>query len=508
MTAPASAQRAYDRLCEHARETALFVSIEALLNWDERTYMPPAAGPYRAEQVALLAGVIHERHTAPQVGQWLAELAASPLAADPASDTGATIRQLQRQYDRKSKLPKALVQELTRAAVLGQQAWVAARQRDDFASFRPHLQKMIELKRQEADALGHSGNRYDALLEDYEPGETTANLKRVLGALRDDLVPLVRQIADSGRHPAVDILSRRYDVARQAELSRTVAEAVGFSFAAGRLDTTAHPFCTEMGPRDCRITTRYEEHFFNGAFFGTLHEVGHGLYEQGLPPDHYGLPLGKPASLGIHESQSRMWENFVGRSRPFWEYLYPAVVQAFGESLRDVPLETFYQAINDVRPSLIRVEADEATYNLHIMIRFELEQALLSGELNAAEAPAAWHEKYRSYLGLAAPSDADGVLQDIHWSAGLVGYFPTYTLGNLYAAQFFEQADRDLGGLAEQFKKGQFGPLLQWLRTNIHSQGQRYDAADLVRRVTGKPLSHQPLMRHLRSKLGPIYGLA
>ena len=263
-----------------------------------------------------------------------------------------------------------------------------------------------------------------------------------------------------------------------------------------------------MGPNDCRITTRYDQHHFPGAFFGVLHEAGHGIYDQGLRTDCYGLPPGEAVSLGIHESQSRLWENLVGRSQSFWQYFYPEAQAPLPAALADVPLADFYWAINDVRPSLIRVEADEATYNLHILIRFELEQAMINNQLTAADLPAAWNEKYQHYLGITPPNDADGVLQDIHWSAGLVGYFPTYSLGNLYASQFFEQADRDLGGLAKQFADGQFTPLRDWLREKIHRAGQCYTAAELVERVTGKPLSHDPLMRHLRNKFGSLYRLA
>ncbi|MEX0977907.1 MAG: carboxypeptidase M32 [Pirellulales bacterium] len=278
-------------------------------------------------------------------------------------------------------------------------------------------------------------------------------------------------------------------------------------FRRGRLDVTAHPFCTELGPNDCRITTRYDEHFFNGAFFGTLHEAGHGIYDQGLRTDWYGLPPGEYVSLGIHESQSRLWENLVGRSRAFWQHFFPALQQAFPAALSGVSLDGFYFAINDVRPSLVRVEADEATYNLHILVRFELEQALLKGDLPVSDLPGAWNEKYHQYLGIRPDSDSDGVLQDVHWSAGLVGYFPTYSLGNLYASQFFEQAEKDLGALAPQFARGEFAPLRRWLTENIHRHGRCFSAAELVQRITGKPLSHAPLIAHLRKKLGPLYGM-
>lgn len=502
----AAASPLYDQLVTHARETATLGTIEALLGWDERTLLPAQGGAYRAVQMTLLSGMIHERWTDRRFGEWLGELATGPLAADPFSETGATIRELRRQYDKKTKLPKSLVEELTRTSVLAQQAWVEARKNDDFASFRPLLEKTFDLKRQQAAALGYPEQPYDALLDDFEPGALTGDVARTLEGLRRELVPLVAEIAASRRRPDRSILSREFPVAEQASFGQQVASRIGFDFQRGRLDVTAHPFCSGMGPDDCRITTRYDERFLPSAFFGILHEAGHGIYEQGLRADQYGLPLGEYLSLGIHESQSRMWENQVGRSPEFWQFHYPPARRAF-PALADVPLEAFYFAINDVHPSLIRVEADEATYNLHILIRFELEQALLSGDLPVADLPAAWKAKYRDYLGIESPTDADGVLQDIHWSAGLVGYFATYSLGNLYAAQFYAQADADLGGLAPQFARGEYAPLRDWLRTNIHTHGRRYTAAQLVQRVTGQPLSHAPLIAHLRGKLGPLYGL-
>lgn len=499
---------AFDQLCEHARETAKLESIKELIEWDERTYMPPAAGEYRAEQIAYLSRLVHERKTAPQIREWLAELVSDPLAEDVHSDAGTTIRQLQRQYDQLTKLPTTLVEELTRLAVLGQQAWVEARQKDDFGHFQPLLEKIVELKQQEAAALGYEDSPYDALLDQYEPHAKTKDVAATLAGLREALVPLIAAIRESGRQAPVDILHRAYPVAQQATFGRAAAEAIGFDFRCGRLDVTHHPFCTGVGPRDSRITTRYDENFVASAFFGTLHEAGHGIYDQGLRTELYGLPPGSYVSLGIHESQSRMWENFVGRSHAFWQHFYPQAQAAFPGALGDVTLDDFFFAVNDVRPSLIRVEADEATYNLHIIIRFELEQALVTGDLAVADLPQAWNEKYQTYLGIAPPSNADGVLQDIHWSAALFGYFPTYSLGNLYAAQFFRQADQELGGLAAQFAAGEFAPLKQWLNEKIHQPGQCYTAAELLEHTVGEPLHHDALMEHLHAKLDPLYALS
>jgi carboxypeptidase Taq len=502
-----SHEETYSLVCGHMHEAQMLESIQELLEWDERTKMPPAGGKYRAEQAAHVAGLVHQKQTSPQLGEWLAELTDSPLAADPVSDTGANIKHLQHDYDKRTKLPQALVEELTRTAVLGQQVWAAARKANDFKAFQPTLEKMVGLKQQEATALGYTTTPYDPLLDDYEPGESTANVTRVLAELRDALVPLVHAISESSFRPDISILARIYPAAAQETFGKLAAATIGFDFNAGRLDVTDHPFCAGLGPGDVRLTTRYDEHSFSDGFFSILHEAGHGIYDQGLPRPFFGLPTGDYVSLGIHESQSRMWENQVGRSRAFWEFFFPQAQKSFPEALASVNLHDFHAAINDSRPSLIRVEADEVTYNLHILIRFELEKALLEGDLPVADLPAAWQEKYREYLGVVSPTDADGVLQDVHWSAGLFGYFPTYALGNLYAAQFFAQAKKDLHDVDGQFRRGEFAELREWLRANIHSHGRRYTAAQLAERITGKPLTHEALISQLGAKYGELYGL-
>lgn len=504
----ATTKSALEELCQFVRETAMLESIQALLEWDERTKMPSEAGEYRADQITYLSGQVHRRRTDPRLKDWLEELAKSPLCEDRHSDPGATIRQIRRDYERRARLPQRLVEDLTREAVLGQQAWVKARENNDFAAFAPHLTRMVELKREQASAIGYKHHPYDALLDEYEPDALTSDVAVTLAGLRSELAPLVAEIVQSNRKPPEEILSRRYPAQTQEAFGQAVAAAIGFDFQRGRLDTTHHPFCSGMGPHDCRITTRYDEHFFSTAFFGILHEAGHGMYDQGMRTEQYGLPPGTYVSLGIHESQSRLWENFVGRRKSFWQHFFPRAQAAFPEALATARLDDFYFAINTVKPSLIRVEADEATYNLHIIVRFELEQALIRGDLSVADLPTAWREKYRVYLGIEPANDADGVLQDIHWSAGLFGYFPTYSLGNLYAAQLFEAADQQLGGLDAQFARGEFQPLLAWLRENIHQQGQCYSAAELAKRVTRQPLSHAALMRHLRGKLAPLYGIS
>ena len=502
-----SQPESYGLLCQHYRETALLESTSALLGWDERTNMPASAGEFRAEQIAYLSGLIHQRNTDSRLNDWLGELSESPLAADPHSDEGATIRQLRRKYEKQSKLPQTLVEELSRIAILGQQAWVGARASNDYDSFEPILKKIVDLKRQQAEAMGYDECPYDALLDDFEPDALTSNVAQVLEGLRADLVPLIGAIAESGREPNLALLQRDYPVAAQESFGRTAAARIGFDFLRGRLDVTDHPFCSGMGPNDCRITTRYDANFFPMAFFGILHESGHGIYDQGLRTESVGLPPGESVSLGIHESQSRMWENLVGRSRAFWNYLFPLAQQTFPGALGDATVDDLYFAVNAVKPSLIRVEADEATYNLHIIIRFELEQALINDDLSTSDLPDAWNEKYEQYLGIRPSTDADGVLQDIHWSGAAIGYFPTYSLGNLYASQFFSAANSQLGDLDDQFARGQFAPLREWLTANIHQHGQCYSAAQLVARVTGRPLDHHSLMEHLRHKLGSLYGL-
>jgi len=495
----------FRQLCDHARQTALLTSTSSLLQWDERTLMPPRAGEFRADQVASLAGLIHSRQTDPQLGDWLRELNERYHDLDAANDQAATVRELYREYNKQTKLPRRLVEELSRAAVLGQQTWSAARQNNDFETFAPHLDEILKLKREQAAAIGYEDCAYDALLDDFEPLQRTREVTRVLSELREALVPLVAAVQDSARVPQRDLLTRNFPVSVQAEFGRKTAQRIGFDFDCGRLDETDHPFCSAMGPHDCRITTRYDENFFPMAFFGTLHEAGHGIYEQGLRSDWYGLPLGSYVSLGVHESQSRLWENLVGRSLPFWQFFFPLAQESFPQSLESVDVGQFYFAINDVRPSMIRVEADEVTYNLHIIIRFELEQALINGDLSVSDLPVAWNELYQKYLGIEPANAAEGVLQDIHWSAALIGYFPTYSLGNLYAAQLFERAKADLGDLDLLFSQGCFEPLLQWLRTHVHLQGRTYSAAELVENVAGSPISHEPLVRYLYDKLGPLY---
>jgi carboxypeptidase Taq len=500
-----SISKAYDALIAELREIGLLSSVSDVLGWDERTQLPPKGAETRANQLSLLARLTHQRFTTPRLDDLLKTLEGWVSQDD--SEMSANVRETRRAYDRARKLPETLVEELTKTGVLAQHAWVTARKNADFAAFAPWLEKTLTLKRQEADCIGYKTHPYDALLDEFEPGDTTADLTAVFSELRGPLVELIHRIAQSPRKTPAEILERIYPKAAQELLAREAAAAVGFDFQAGRLDTSVHPFCTGLGPGDTRMTTRYDENYFGDAFFGVLHETGHGLYNQGLPPQHFGTPCGQYVSLGIHESQSRMWENLVGRSRSFWKFFLPKARAAFPEALADVSEEDWYRAINDVRPSFIRTESDEATYNLHILLRFELEQAMMSGDLSVKDIPAAWNEKMKSYLGLSPPDAAKGVLQDIHWSGGAIGYFPTYTLGNMYAAQFFEQAGKDLGNLDSMFARGEFSPLLGWLRQNIHIHGRKYTARQLIKKVTGRDLSAQPLLNHLNRKATEVYGV-
>jgi carboxypeptidase Taq len=501
------AQAAYDELMGRVREESLLASCAELLGWDEETYLPQAGVANRGNQLAFLAGLQHDWATHPRVGELLAELEGSDLVSDPHSTAAANVRELRRKYDRQTRVPRRLVEELVRTTSLAQQEWARARRHADFARFRPWLEKIIPLKRHEAECLGYEETAYDALLDEYEPGARRAAVAELFGALRRELVPLVNAFTYASRRPDVSFLHGPFPVDRQRRFAEEAAATLGFDFARGRLDTATHPFASSVGPDDCRLTTRFDPTSFAEGFFSTLHEVGHGLYEQGLDTRDYGTPVAEAPSLGVHESQSRLWENAVGRNRSFWEHFFPQARRVFPEALGDVGLDVFHFAINLVGASCTRVGADEVTYNLHILVRFELEQALLSGDLPVGELPAAWNEAYRHYLGITPPNDALGCLQDGHWAAGMIGYFPTYTLGNLFAAQLFGQARADLPDLDAQFARGEFAGLREWLGQKVYRHGHRYAAAELIERATGSPLDHRPLVQSLRDRYGQLYGL-
>jgi carboxypeptidase Taq len=466
--------------------------------------MPPGAAHVRAEQVAILAGLVHERLTSDALAAMLTRLEGELGGGDTVE--AANVRETRRDFDRAVKLPRELVQEIARVTSLAHNTWVEARKASDFARFAPLLEQVLDLKRQAADHIGWKTERYDALMDQYEVGARAAEVAEVFAALRQELVPLVAELQKAPRRPDLTLLQRPCPVELQKTFNRRVAEAIGFDFAAGRIDTSAHPFCTSFSQFDVRLTTRYDERYMPMSLFGILHEAGHGLYEQGFDAEQLGTPMADSVSLGIHESQSRMWENQVGRSRPFWEHFLPALQQTF-TSLAGVKLDDWCFAINNVRPSLIRVEADEVTYGLHIMLRFDLERRLIDRKLAVRDVPEAWNTGMKDLLGIAPERDAEGCLQDVHWSSGIFGYFPTYQLGNLYAAQFFAAVRQALPDLDDHFRRGQFRPLLDWLRTNIHRHGRRYTPGQLLERATGRPMTAQPYVEYLKAKFRPLYGL-
>ena len=502
-----SAQNAYDELITLVKELNLLGSCASVLGWDERTYMPRGGAEHRAKQLALLSGMIHEKFTTPRVGELLSEVEGSDLVKDELSDAAVNVREIRREYDREVKVPKKLVEDITHTCTISQGIWAEARQKSDFAKFYPYLEKIVGLRKEQAEYYGYDKEAYDAHLENYEPGATYESVGKVFESFRKELVDLVDAINNSSKRPNMQIIEQDFPVDGQKMFGASASAAIGFNMFNGRLDETTHPFCSGMGVGDCRITTRYNPKHFGQAFFGTLHESGHGIYEQGLPNEHYGTPRGESVSLGIHESQSRMWENLVGRSKPFWKHFFPRAQQAFPTALGNVSFDDFFFAINDVRPSFIRVEADEVTYNLHILLRFEIEHAFFKGDLQPKDVPGVWNENFEKYFGITPPDDATGCLQDIHWSWGLIGYFPTYTLGNLYSAQFFAKAKEEMPDLEKQFAIGDFSSLKKWLNEKIHSNGRKYRAEKLVEVVTGKPLSHVPMMSYLKMKYGELYGV-
>jgi len=490
-----------DAICQWERETALLESTQATLEWDERTGMPSQAGTYRAEQITYLSGLIHQRRTDAAQSDRIETLVQIASSEPEQSDVAVTARYLKRNLVRRQKLPLDLVQATTKAIVLGQQAWSQARKTRNFEKFLPNLHTIVQLKREEAQLLAIDGSAYNGLLDEYEEGATEAHLTLLFADLRQQLVPIVAEASEATRRRGIIFRQPSLPISSQRSFNRRVAEQVGFNFESGRLDETDHPFCTTLGPRDCRILTRYFEQDLLSSMFSTLHEAGHGMYEQGLPAEQFGLPLGSYASLGIHESQSRLWENAVGRSLPFWKWCWPLLQQHFSGCFEQGDAETLYRFTNSVAPSLIRVESDEATYNLHIAIRFGLERELISGALSPADLPDAWNKAYQDYLGIIPNHHAEGCLQDVHWSAGLFGYFPTYTLGNLIAAQWMEAIRQSVGDLSELHGQGDFRELLHWLRSNIHRHGKRYSPKQLVERVTGSSLSATPFLNYLKRKL-------
>ncbi|MFP4364470.1 MAG: carboxypeptidase M32 [Spirochaetia bacterium] len=500
---------ALQQLKELDREVVHLNHIGALLGWDQETYMPPLAIDERSDQLSLLEGLAHERKSADKVGKLLEELGST--TENPKGDESldfwdrAFLRAVRRRYDQATKIPQSLVVEMAKEVSQSQAAWVEAKKANDFPSFAPHLEKLLSLSKQVAEDLGYEDHPYDALLDQYEPQMTKAKVSQVFSELQKELVPLVEKIS-SCKQVNDEYIFREFSTRKQNDFGKFIQEQMGYNFQRGRLDLSAHPFTTTLGGNDVRLTTRYNKHYFNTGIFGNIHEAGHGLYELGFAERIKGSVLADGTSLGIHESQSRMWENMIGRSRDFWLRYYPDLLKHFPDSLSDASGEDFYLAVNKVAPSLIRIEADEVTYSLHVILRFNLEVQLISGDLTVQDLPEAWNNEMEKLLGVRPKNDSEGVLQDIHWSMGAFGYFPTYALGNLYGAQFFDTMKKQIPNVSELIRSGELQTILGWLRENIHQYGASKTPVELISDITGKPLDASFFMNYLKDKFSKIYG--
>jgi carboxypeptidase Taq len=478
----------------------------AVLGWDQQTYMPPGGAEARGNQLGTLQSIAHAKFISDEMGQLLEDLESFQDDLDPDSDEARLIQVTHREYDRFTKVPSEFIAELARVTTRAHGAWEEARQNDDFSHFQPHLEKIVDMARQYADFFAPYDHVYDPLLDRFEPGMKTATVREIFSALRPQQVELIQAISEQ-EQVEDEFLHQHFDEQKQWDFGEEVVTSFGYDWKRGRQDKATHPFTTHFGVGDVRITTRIDPDLLASGLFSTLHEGGHAMYEQGVAPDFERSPLGEGASLAIHESQSRMYENLVGRSYPFWTHFYPRLQELFPSQLGNVDLDTFYNGINKVEPSLIRVEADEATYNLHIMLRLELEIALMEKEFEVDDLPEAWNARMEDYLGVAPPNDKTGVLQDVHWSSGYFGYFSTYSLGNLVSVQLWEKINEDIPDLTEEIKKGEFSSLLSWLRENIHRHGKKYRPQELVKRATGSEIDPEPYVNYLRDKLGEIYQL-
>lgn len=472
-------------------------TVGQLLGWDEQVNLPVASAEQRGEQQAAIAELQHAAAMAPRIGELLTELEQTALTGDEA----AVVRQARRDFDRATKLPAEFVREKARQGSRGYHTWAEARAGADFGRYAPVLERNLDLARREAAYLGWAGREYDYMIDKHDPGLNAARIGALFAELKRDLVPFAREVVAAAERTPAGRDGRGFAVGAQQEFLREVTTRIGFDYTRGRIDESLHPFCSGSGD-DVRMTTRFKDDEPLDALFSAIHETGHGLYEQGLPRADFGTALGMHAGMAVHESQSRLWENQVGRSRGFWRFFEPRWRQRFPAPSAGVTAEALYRAVNAVAPTLIRVEADEVTYNLHIVLRFEIERRLFDGSLAVRDLPAAWTAAATELLGLTPPSDREGVLQDVHWSDGSFGYFPSYTLGNMMAAQLWYRALAERPELEADFARGEFGWLLGWLRRNVHAQGRRYDALELTRRVTGEELSPRALGRYLRERYG------
>ncbi|CAB3391484.1 carboxypeptidase M32 [Kyrpidia spormannii] len=491
---------------DYVRRIQHFQEALSLMAWDLRTGAPKKGVEARAEAIGTLSDEVFGLMTSSRMGEFLEALEARAHGLD--GRTAALVRECRREYDRNRRIPRERYRAFVVLTAKAESAWEDARNRNDFALLQPYLEEIVAMTREFAGYWGYEKDPYDPLLDLYEPGVRTAEIDPLFATLRKATVALVGEIAESGRRPDPGVFARPVPVETQQRICRWALKTIGYDFDRGRLDETAHPFQITLNAGDVRVTTKYVVEDFRSALFSAFHEGGHALYEQGIDPDLAGTPLYAGASLGVHESQSRFWENVVGRSRAFWEHYYGELTKRLGPAWNDLDIETFYAGINDVRPSPIRTEADEVTYNLHILLRYELERALISGDLKVADLPEAWREKTRALLGFEPNRDADGVLQDVHWASGSFGYFPTYTLGNVYAAQFWEAMDRDLGGFDRRLAEGDVAAVREWLREKVHRPGRELQPHEVLKRATGtdRPAA-EPLLRYWREKFGPLYGL-
>ena len=497
----------FQALRERMAALADLRTVSQLLDWDQQTMMPPRGAASRAETVATVQRISHEMFVSDETGRLL-EAAASKLnGSSPDSDEAALVRVGWRRWEKARRVPSQLAADLARAASVGQQAWIVARANSDFDSFVPYLERNFELVRRYIDCFDDLDCAYDAVLDDFEPGARTADVSRLFDELKSELLTIIRTVSDHDDRVDDSILHGHFPVDRQRQLVTWLLEQMGFDRTGWRIDDAVHPFASGFGNQDVRITTRWDEQFLPTSVYGAMHECGHGLYEEGVAPSLQRTPLGHPESLGLHESQSRLWENMVGRGRPFCGVLAPRIAELFGGPIAHVDGERLYRAVNRVSPSLIRVEADEVTYGLHIVIRFELEQELVEGRLAVRDLPEAWNARYKEYLGVEVPDDANGVLQDVHWGSGLIGYFPTYALGNLIAGQLFERAHAELPDLDAQLAAGQLRELREWLRNNVHRHGAKFSSAELLPRVVGGPIAVVPFIDYLKGKLSQVYDL-
>ena len=487
-------------------EVADLNNAASVLGWDQHTHMPPGGAEARGNQLATLGRIAHIKFTDSQVGKLLDALRKEIASLDPDSDEVRLIKVTMRDYEKATRVPPEFVAEMAQVTTMAHEAWVEARQKSDFSIFRLHLEKIVAMVKKYISFFPPADHPYDVLLDLFEPGMKTANVKAIFDILLPRQVELIKAITS---RPQVDdsFLTRNYDEKKQWDFGVDAITKFGYDWKRGRQDKSPHPFTTSFSVNDVRITTRFEPNSGAAALFSTMHEAGHAMYDQGVNPAYERISLGGGASFAIHESQSRMWENLVGRSLPFWEHFYPRLQEFFPEHLGRVSLEQFYQGINKVEPSLIRVEADEATYNLHIMLRLEIEIALIEEKLAVKDLPEVWTAKMKEYLGLAPPDDAKGVLQDIHWSMGSIGYFSTYALGNLISVQLWEKINRDIPDLPDQIRRGKFDTLLGWLRENVHKYGRKYEPQELVQKVAGSKIDPNPYLRYLNTKYSQIYGL-